>query len=61
MNNLHKIKCPNCNNVKIKGTLFECDNNTNGNFRVKCKKCNTFMYIEIKNGILVKYDIEKAD
>lgn len=55
---LNKIKCPNCNNVRIKGTLFECDENVNGTFRVKCKKCNTFIILEVKNGVLVDYQTE---
>lgn len=55
-----KIKCPNCNDVKRKGTLLECEPTDNGIYRVKCKKCNTFMVIEIKNGKLVDFNVEKS-
>lgn len=61
MDEFIKIKCPNCNNVKIKGTLFQCDKNSNGYFRIKCKQCGAFIRIKLENGKVIDYEIESKE
>lgn len=49
-----KIKCPNCNNKKIRGVFFESRDDLNGEFKVKCNKCKEWILLKIENGS-IKY------
>lgn len=42
-----KIRCPNCNAVK-KGVLLETYDDSKGHIRVKCKKCDAYITVDLE-------------
>lgn len=53
-----KIQCPNCNAIK-KGVLLEKFEESKGRVRVKCKKCDAYVTIDLENENIISVESKR--